>query len=53
MFPNSLEKAVEVKFHVAADNHSIRFFGNQVHFLHRNGINFVVAIQTFDVLSVP
>lgn len=52
MLPNSFEKTIKVKLHIAADDHSIGFFCDKVHFFHRNRINFVVAVETFDVLSV-
>lgn len=52
MLPDFLEEAIEVESHVAADDNGVGLFGNEVHFLHGNSVDFVVAIKAFDVLSV-
>lgn len=51
--PDHLEESVEVEFHVAADDDGVGQFGIHVDFLHGDGVNFVVAVQTLDVLPVP
>ena len=52
MFPYFLKQTIEVKFHIATNNNSVWSLSNHVDLLHRNGINFVVTIQTFNVLSI-
>lgn len=52
MFPDLLKQAVEVELHVAANNNSVGLLCDHVDLLHRNSVNFVVAIQALYVLPV-
>lgn len=52
MFPYFLKKTIKIKLHIATNNNSGRFLSDQIDFLHRNRINFVVAVKTFNVLSI-
>ena len=51
--PYFFKKSIKIQLHIATDNDCIRLHGYHVDFLHWDCVNFVVAIQTFNVLSVP
>lgn len=53
MLPDLFKQAVEVELHVAADDHGVGLLSDHVDFLHGNGVDLVVAVQTLDVLSIP
>jgi len=52
LVPNLFEKHVEVELHVATDNHGVGAASQIVYFLHRNGVDLVIAVQATHILSV-
>lgn len=50
--PHLLKKHIEVEFHVATDDHTVGSSGEIVDLFHRDSVDFVVAIEARDILSV-
>lgn len=52
LFPDLFKESIEIEFHVAADNNSIRLLSNKIDFFHGDGINLIETIKAFDILSI-
>ena len=52
LLPYFLKHAIEIEFHVAADDDGVGLQGDHVDLLHGDGIDFVVAEEALDVFAV-
>ena len=52
LLPYFLKHAIEIEFHVAADDDGVGLQGDHVDLLHGDGVDFVVAEEALDVFAV-